>query len=100
MIRELKKPLIVGGEEIKEVSIDFSGVNGEQMMKWKTDYERLVNGGEPILMMSDNNFHIYVAADLAKLPFETVMKEMAPADFMAIMYTVQGFFITGEERVK
>lgn len=98
---ELSKPLSIpasegGGEPnvLTELSLPFSKLRGRDVVEAQEEYETL-RGGTLEIFENSKDFQAFMIAKMAKVPYKSIVDDLAVADFSVLTLTMYRFLLRG-----
>ena len=91
---ELLKPIFVDEREVKELDFPISDMRGRDVVTAQEEFEVLTDSPMSGVLESNKNFLAYLAAKVAKIPYDTVL-DMPIRDFNWITLITQRFLFRG-----
>ena len=100
----LSKPLYIQTEhadgnastpiEITELNLPFLELRGRDIVEAQEEFV-VLNGRELDVFEANKGFHVYLISRMSKVPYDTIMDEMAVHDFSVVTLTAYRFLTRG-----
>ena len=87
---QLNNPIMVNGEEVKEVKLDFEAIRGKDLIAAEKEVRKMGDTTPSVFLSMD--FQALVAAKLIGVPVEDVL-DMPSADFSPLVLPVANFLL-------
>lgn len=87
----LTHPMIVKGEEVKEIILNFEAIRGKDLIEAEKEV-RMLGDTTPTVFLS-MNFQAVLAAKMIGVPVDEIM-EMNSADFKKVIVPVASFLLS------
>ena len=87
---KLNNPIMVNGEEVKEVKLDFEAIRGKDLIVAEKEVRKMGDTTPSVFLSMD--FQALVAAKLIGVPVEDVL-DMPLADFKNLVLPVANFLL-------
>lgn len=87
---QLNNPIMVNGEEVKEVKLDFEAIRGKDLIAAEKEVRKMGDTTPSVFLSMD--FQALVAAKLIGVPVEDVL-DMPLADFKNLVLPVANFLL-------
>ena len=87
---KLNNPIMVNGEEVKEVKLDFEAIRGKDLIAAEKEVRKMGDTTPAVFLSMD--FQALVAAKLIGVPVEDVL-EMQSTDFKNLVLPVANFLL-------
>ena len=89
----LSKPIMIKGEEVKEIELDFEKLTGKQLIA--AEREVRAKGDQTPSVFLSMNFQAAVAAKLVGVPVDDI-EELPAIDFKNLVLPVANFLLGAE----
>lgn len=90
---KLSKPLMVKGNEVTEIELNFENLTGKQLIK--AEREVRAKGDQTPSVFLSMNFQAAVAAKLIGVPVDDI-EDLPATDFRNIVFQVSNFLLIAE----
>lgn len=87
---KLNNPIMINGEEVKEVKLDFEAICGKDLIAAEKEVRKMGDTTPSVFLSMD--FQALVAAKLIGVPVEDVL-DMTSADFKNLVLPVANFLL-------
>lgn len=87
---KLNNPIMVNGEEVKEVKLDFEAIRGKDLIAAEKEVRKMGDTTPSVFLSMD--FQALVAAKLIGVPVEDVL-DMTSTDFKNLVLPVANFLL-------
>ena len=97
---ELSRPVTIKDEktgedkEITVLQLPFSHLRGRDIAEAQDEFDAFSSGKIEVLD-SNKGFHAYLISKMAKVPYETVLDDLAMQDFSILTLVVYRFLFAG-----
>ncbi len=90
---EFKSPYTFDGETFTDLEVPLEGMTGAQFLEVKKSYVKSDPGANPVTMVFDQSFVVYLCAKLCKQKLE-FFEGLPVADFVGLCTKVSGFLLS------
>ena len=87
---KLNNPIMVNGEEVKEVKLDFEAIRGKDLIAAEKEVRKMGDTTPAVFLSMD--FQALVVAKLIGVPVEDIL-EMPSTDFKNLVLPVANFLL-------
>jgi hypothetical protein len=92
---ELRNPVTVGEDELKELDFPISALKGRDIVSAQEDFEVLTGSATDGQIEMNKNYLAFLASRIAQIPYETIL-DMKARDFNTVTLITQRFLFRGD----